>query len=68
MAAEWLTDGAVTEIFGHGTICQHSAATNFVTGGLAIVTRNTAGSETLENHVYDDFWPSYRPYRYGLPA
>ena len=33
----------------------HSAALKSATYGLALVTRITAGSETLENHVYDGF-------------
>ena len=55
MAAERLTDWLVAEIFATSQSVSCSAAINLVTHDLALVTRITAGSETLENHVYDGF-------------
>ena len=55
MAAERLTDWIVTEISVTIQSVSRSAAMNLATHGLALVTRITAGSETLENHVYDGF-------------
>ena len=55
MAAERLTDWLVAKIFATSQSVSRSAAINLVTHGLALVTRITAGSETLENHVYDGF-------------